>query len=94
MILNVRRILQMNDFTETELKIIAIELNINFRRSKARHLTVPQSMLDLIKKINLMIDNCCQYEVDVDKCQHEIDYGHKLLNPLQQICKKCGEFYK
>ena len=35
-----------------------------------------------------------QHEVDIDRCQHEIDYGHKLLNPLQQICIKCGEFYK
>lgn len=35
-----------------------------------------------------------QHEADVDRCQHEIDYGHKLLNPLQQICKNCGEFYK
>lgn len=66
----------MNDFTKEELQIIAIDLNINFNRNHARKLIVPQSMLDLIKKVTGMIDNYCDHtpepveqEICCIKCQ-------------------------
>jgi len=35
--------------------------------------------------------NYCEPE---EECEHEMDYHHRLLNPLQIKCNKCGEFYR
>ncbi len=73
----------MNDFTKEELQILCIELNINLNRSKARKLNVPQSMLDLIKKINSMIDEYCE------PCNHEFHSTQNELPLAITVC--CGE---
>ncbi len=69
----------MNDFTQEELQILRIELNINFNRAKARRFTVPKVMLDLIEKINLMIESYCEH-----------DPSDPILM-LNKKCTKCGD---
>ena len=61
---------------------------------------ISKSIDEVIEEINRRIKitypdiQTKQYEVDIDRCHHEIDDEHKLLNPLQKICKKCGAFYR
>lgn len=64
----------MNDFTKDELKIIAINLCCN------------EHTLELLNKINSMIDNY--------KCSHESDGLIYTSNPPQNKCKLCGQFYR
>lgn len=50
----------MNELTKEELQIILLDLNDSYNRTKAWGLTTPKSMTDLIKKVDMMIENYCE----------------------------------